>query len=145
MDAQRGIILYDRDERVVGYVEVRNSDFLGRVKVIHNFEPRDLVLSMHTGGDFHLFELSMQTEAFVLDSEVNLANEVFATIVKRKGENIIPLASGIINADKPFEIPLQPVEVPVRAVVEVDTMLRAVWDMDEEQAEIFTGCLYSFA
>jgi len=139
MDGQRGIILYDKLERVVGFVEVRNIDEITRVRVIHNFPIENLWTSIHEGGNFHLLELNEVNEVFEFDNEVNLEKEIFASIIEKNGDDIVPLASGIINADKPFEVPLS------EPVVEVDRLLREMWIMDDVQAEKFMGCLYNFA
>ena len=132
----RGLILYDKDERVVGYVEIRNrEELLTCVKVIHNYEARGLFLSIHEGGNFHMLEVVRNNQEFELPGEVDLGREVFASLVRKSGEDIFPLASGIINADKPFEVPL----------TEVDSLLKNLWEMPEEEAEKFSGCLYHFA
>jgi len=131
----RGIILYDKDERVVGYVEASNQDFLGRIKLLHNFKYNDLVLSFHTDGNFHMFEPRGINASFTLDKEIDLNTEIFASLVRRQGESIVPLASGILNTGTKTR----------EFVNEVDSLIHTLWHMDEEQAQVFTGCLYSFA
>jgi len=127
----KGIILYDKQNEVVGFVGLRTENGKTYIDVEHNFKDTDLVLSVNQ----YIFKLD--TNKFTMDNQLDLSREVFATLVHRDGVDVVALASGIINQGKGRH----PV-TETSAKKEIDELLRSACNFSDDGMNACKSCPY---
>ena len=158
----KNVILYDPNGHVSGYVELKTGRGGTQVKVKHNLSDRDLLVSVVVGGESHVLTMTDRTGDFDLKDAIDLTREVMICLMRRDGNTVNNLATGVINlAEKKQKAPLATIieetsSTPISrekaavattgyntvAAKEVDELLRKVCAVDAEGKGICEKCPY---
>ena len=161
----KSVILYDNYQNVVGFVEFKNLEANSSIKVKHNLDVKELILSINAGTENHVFNMSDKNFAAGINREINLDQEVAVVLLQKEANNLTTVASGIIN---PSQNPPEHVhdgliavgalksilndtaKSPIdrhpshktKAAREVDEILRAVCSIDNRGKGMCESCPY---
>jgi len=165
----KNVILYDGYQHVVGFVELKNIANLTEVKVKHSLDVVELILSISADGKSHNLKMSGKNFTSSIKQEIDLTDEVTATILQQDGGNVITLASGVINPRCPYDnispiaqsggVPAmgalksilndtakssidRQVGFRTHAAREIDEVLRAICTVDDKGKGICESCPY---
>ena len=98
----KNIILYDALQNVSGFVEFKIRADRTDIKVRYNsFAEEGLLLSVVAEGEYsYVFSLAGDQSLFELKCRLEPAKEIFVCVIKKEGQEIRTLASGILNQDR---------------------------------------------
>ena len=96
----KNIILYDRAGAVAGFIEIRALDNGTHLRLKHSLTAKDLMLSMVIDGVNKVLKVTGNLTEYDLQTKIDLEYEVFACIVQQNGNDMISLASGVINLNR---------------------------------------------
>lgn len=99
----KNIVLKDRSDTVMGYVELRVENGKTNVRVGHNYSDVNIMLSVSSYSGTNAFPLFENEEEFILNEEINTEREIFAILLKRENGEIMSLASGVVNMEQDKE------------------------------------------
>ena len=161
MENIKSIILYDSLQRVCGFVELRTDKGRTIIRVSHTGEAKSkIIISIATPDASYAFSADSHESNFAVDKEIDLEAEVFVNLMHKVGNDLISLASGVINFSprqviesikKQKESPPQPqpksppeaLEAPLgKGIKEIDAILRGVCMMNDGEKGICNGCPY---
>ena len=163
----KNIILYDNYQQVMGFVELKNLGSITEIKIKHNLDDKDLILTVATSKDSHTFNVGDKHSFMSIKREINLDEQVAISLIQKNENEFITIATGIINemrdimmkADLSIEPPrvvgalksileetaVTPIERnPHRTMAsrEIDEVLRAVCTIDDKGKGICENCPY---
>jgi hypothetical protein len=94
----KNIILYGDTHEICGFAEINIRNQFTYLRVVHNFSQDNLLFSfMPTDSTNQTFPLSIHESRYEIRGHINLSAEVFACIIAPQGDNLVPLARGVIN------------------------------------------------
>ena len=93
----KNIILYDRTGAVAGFIEIRTLENGTHLRLKHSLTEKNLMLSMVIDGVNKVLKITGNLTEYDLRSKIDLDYEIFACIVQQAGNEMISLASGVIN------------------------------------------------
>jgi len=91
------VILYDSNQHVSGFVELRTDGGGTAVKLRHNLQAAELLLSVSAGGDNHVLNTSGNNQTLAIPEVIDLSREVVTCVMSKEGNKVSTLASGAIN------------------------------------------------
>jgi len=127
----KDIVLVDKSDTVMGFVQIRVEETKTIIKIGHNYQEKNIMLSLSTHCGTNAFSLSGNQDEFILSEQIDASREIFAVLIKRDGHDILSLASGIVN----MEGTAKPVYTlsdsnnyspPPSSAIEIDDLLRSV-------------------
>jgi len=102
----KNVILYDHYQHVVGFVELKNIDAVTHIKVKHNLQESDVIVSVQNGARPPFYKGGIDvTGGFSVSPPADLDDEVVICLVQKNGNTVTTLASGIINPNIVHEKP----------------------------------------
>ena len=117
----KNIILYDKAGAVAGFIEIRALENGTHLRLKHSLTAKDLMLSMVIDGTNKILKITGNLTEYNLQSKIDLDYEVFACIVQQNGNEMISLASGVINLNRLKE---------KQAVQEIDHAIKKICSVD---------------
>lgn len=117
----KNIILYDKAGAVAGFIEIRALENGTHLRLKHSLTAKDLMLSMVIDGINKILKITGNLTEYNLQSKIDLDYEVFACIVQQNGNEMISLASGVINLNRLKE---------KQAVQEIDHAMKKICSVD---------------
>lgn len=117
----KNIILYDRTGAVAGFIEIRTLENGTHLRLKHSLTEKNLMLSMVIDGVNKVLKITGNLTEYDLRSKIDLDYEIFACIVQQAGNEMISLASGVINLNHLKE---------KQAVKEVDHAIKKICSVD---------------
>ena len=160
----RNIVLYSSDQEVVGFVEFRITPKDTTCYIKHSINEPGLILSIVADGKSIVMPLG-EGELSIKD-KIDSNREIFVSIVRRYGEEVVALASGVVNLSNTrtpkfrpqVETTLTPAELkPIEATAsidgvrpqfqtvaakEVDDLLREVCSFEQDGINACKKCPY---
>jgi len=100
----KNVILYDHYQHVVGFVELKNIDQETLVKIKHNLDVTDLILSITVRAENFAFKMGEKNFSTSIKKQLDIDAEVVVAIMQKAEDDITTLASGIINPAGPFKM-----------------------------------------
>jgi len=143
----------DKSETVMGYVNLRIEGRSTNIKVGHNYNEQNIILSLSSNSGTNAFSLGNNEEEFILDERIDATREIFAILIKREGGEIVSLASGIVNMEQKIvggelNNTIQSGEriieqfVPKSNAKEIDDLLRSVCSQNVHDIHNCKNCPY---
>lgn len=117
----KNIILYDKAGAVAGFIEIRALDNGTHLRLKHSLTAKDLTLSMVINGVNKVFKITGNLTEYNLQTKIDLEYEVFACIVQQRENDMVSLASGVINLNRLKE---------KQAVQEIDHAIKKICSVD---------------
>jgi len=119
----KNIILYDKAGAVAGFIEIRALENGTHLRLKHSLTAKDLMLSMIIDGINKVLKITGNLTEYNLQTKIDLDYEVFACIVQQNGNDMTPLASGVINLNHLKE---------KQAVQEIDHAIKKICSVDAQ-------------
>ena len=149
----KDIILYDKAGAVQGFVRVCRNDEEGtHFDVGCNFEAGEMLVVVEAGGEMYMVQ---HEKKFRIEKGLDLDGEVFVSVMRRRGEELIVLASGGVNlavgavgavGDRgDISLVEENAGGPVfktEAAREVDEILKKACNFEEGGVSACEGCAY---
>ncbi len=117
----KNIILYDRTGAVAGFIEVRALESGAHLRLKHSLTEKGLMLSMVIDGVNKVLKVTGNLTEYDLRTKIDLDYEIFACIVQQVGNEMVSLASGVINLNHLKE---------KQAVQEIDHAMKKICSVD---------------
>jgi len=118
----KSIVLKDKSDTVMGYVELRVENGATKIRVGHNYSEVNMMLSVSSYSGTQAFPLFENEEEFTLNEVINTEREIFAILLKRENGEILSLASGVVNMEQDKE----------KIIVNQD-----IWDAEVEEKVVY--------
>lgn len=119
----KNIILYDKAGAVAGFIEIRALEHGTHLRLKHSLTTKDLMLSMVIDGVNKVLKITGNLTEYDLQTKIDLDYEVFACIVQQSGNDMVSLASGVINLNRLKE---------KQAVQEIDHAMKKICCVDAQ-------------
>jgi len=129
----KNIILYDRTGAVAGFIEIRHLEKGTHLRLKHSLTEKNLMLSMVIDGVNKVLKITGNLTEYELHTQIDLEYEIFACIVQQVGNEMISLASGVINLNRLKE---------KQAVQEVDHAIKKICCVDAHGNSECDKCPY---
>lgn len=129
----KNIILYDRAGAVAGFIEIRALNNGTHLRLKHSLTTKDLMLSMVIDGVNKVLKITGNLTEYDLQTKIDLDYEIFACIVQQKGNEMVSLASGVINLNHLKE---------KQAVQEIDRAMKKICSVDAQGHGDCNTCPY---
>lgn len=129
----KNIILYDRAGAVAGFIEIRALNNGTHLRLKHSLTAKDLMLSMVIDGVNKVLKITGNLTEYDLQTKIDLDYEIFACIVQQKGNEMVSLASGVINLNHLKE---------KQAVQEIDRAMKKICSVDAQGHGDCNTCPY---
>ena len=97
MISVKNVILYDPYQHVSGFAELKTGRGGTHIKVKHNLSDRDLLVSVIYGGESHVLTMTDRVGDFQINPVLDLTREVMVCLMRREGNTVLNLATGVIN------------------------------------------------
>jgi len=129
----KNIILYDKTGSVAGFIEIRDLNNVTHLRLKHSLNLKDLMLSMVIDGVNKVLKITGNLTEYDLQTRIDLDYEVFACIVQQKGNEMVSLASGVINLNHLKQ---------KQAVQEIDNAMKKICSVDAQGQGECEKCPY---
>ena len=129
----KNIILYDKAGSVAGFIEIRDLNNVTHLRLKHSLNLKDLMLSMVIDGVNKVLKITGNLTEYDLQTRIDLDYEVFACIVQQKGNEMVSLASGVINLNHLKQ---------KQAVQEIDNAMKKICSVDAQGQGECEKCPY---
>lgn len=129
----KNIILYDRVGAVAGFVEIRDQEKGTHLRLKHSLTAKDLMLSMVIDGVNKVLKITGNLTEYDLQNKIDLDYEIFACIVQQTANEMVALASGVINLNHLKQ---------KKAVQEIDHAIKKICSVDAQGRGECETCPY---